>query len=523
VWTCHTASRLDLDHDAVMFRTRRTRAVAGLLLLLGLAGCGTTVPLADQRAAGNASGLAGDGMSVDAGGAAAGAAAGTGGAGAVAGSPGSGASGSTGAATTGTSGTSGTSVAAGTTGTAAGGVTSGPVDATPVRVAVFYLNGGNQVLSAAFPGSSVSFGDGKREATAVINDVNARGGAGGRKIAPRFVPVEATDANNTGLQKACQGAVQDYQPVAIFAMFNLAEGLSSCARKNGVLIIDVALGAGDDKLYADARDIAFSPSQMSRNAEQELVLGLARQADRLPTGKPVGLLVQGDDPSYERVAKTTIEPLLTSYGVPFITQSISTGADTNGINAAILKFASSDVDTVVFSLGNGGIPEVLFMQSAEQQQYRPAYLMGDSTNTSFVGNQAPPEQIKRISGAGTYPLANVAANQYPSSPGEKRCLALLNKEIGGYTDRGSSLTGTLYCEIVESFAYVAGKVPGKLTQSAWAQAYHALGSGYTPVTTFATRFLPGRQDGASGYRTFGYGASCSCITYTSPVRATPGR
>jgi hypothetical protein len=493
-----------------------SRRVAALLLLVALTGCGTTVPLAQQQlgSAGTADGLTPGGSSAVAPGTAGAVAGGTTGAGVV-GSTGTpvGSVGTPGGTTTG----GGAVPGRGTTGSTADRAR----DTSPVTVAVFHLNGGNQALSAAFPGSSVSFGDGKREATVIINDVNARGGAGGRKIIPKFVPVEAADAGNTGLQKACQGAVQDYKPLAIFAMFNLAEGLASCAKKYGVLIVDVALGAGDDKLYADARDIAFSPSQISRDAEQKLVLGLARQAGQLPSGKPVGILVQGDDPSYGRVAKGTIEPLLTSYGVPFITQSISTGADTNGINAAILKFASSNVDTVVFSVGNGGIPEVLFMQSAEQQQYRPAYLMGDSTNTSFVGGSAPANQIKRIAGAGTYPLANVRADQYPSSPGEKRCLTLLNKEIGGYNNRASSLTGTLYCEMAESFAFVAGAVPGKLTVAAWAAAYHQLGSSYQAVTTFGTRFVPGRMDGASAYRTLGYGASCSCITYTSPVRAIP--
>ncbi|MCU1594537.1 MAG: hypothetical protein JWO12_1929 [Frankiales bacterium] len=385
-------------------------------------------------------------------------------------------------------------------------------------MAILYLNGGNAAISSAFPGSSVSFGDGKKEAQAVVDDLNAKGGIRGRKLQPHFVPVNAQDSNDVGLQKACQGAVQDYHPIVIFSMFNLAEGLSVCAKKYGVLLLDVALGAGDDQLYTDAPDIAFSPTQITRNREQTLVLGLAHAAGQLKSGKTVGILVQGDDPLYDRVSKRTIEPLLKSYGVTPLVQTISSGADTNGINAAILKFSSSNVDTVVFSLGNGGIPEVLFMQSAEQQQYRPAYLMGDSTDTNFVGGSAPPNQIKRISGAGTYPLANVRSDQYPSSVGEKACLALMNKAIGGYNDRYTSLTATLYCELGKVFAFVGNTVTGSLTPASWAAAYHRLGTQYQPVTTFGTDFVPRRTDGARGYRTLAYGASCSCITYTSPVR-----
>ncbi len=413
---------------------------------------------------------------------------------------------------------------AGSTGDVQGSVpgtaVGGAQDLTPIKVGVFYLEGGNKLISSAFPGSSVSFGDGKREATAVINDINGHGGAAGRKLVPSWIPVQATD-NDTQRQQRCIGAVQDAHPVALMAIFNLTAGLSACVQKSNVLLIDVALGAGDEQLYKQAKDHAFSPSQITRDAEQKLVLGLAHAAGKLPAGKTVGLVSQGDDPMYPRVIRNTVIPLLRSWGVPYDEQTLSSGSDTNGMSAAILKFKADNVDTVVFSLGSGGIPEVLFMQAAEQSQFRPAYLMGDSTDTNFVGSQAPPNQIKRISGAGTYPLANVRADQLPSSPSEKKCLALMNKEIGGYTNRYSSLTGTLYCEIIQSFAFVASRVVGPVTPTSWAAAFHALGRAYAPVTTFSTSFLPGRPDGASSYRTLGYGAACRCITYTSPARVIP--
>jgi ABC-type branched-subunit amino acid transport system substrate-binding protein len=389
-----------------------------------------------------------------------------------------------------------------------------------VKVGVFYLNGGNQVISSAFPGSSVSFGDGKKEAQAIIDDINAHGGAGGRRLVPSWIAIQATDSD-ANRQAACLGAVQDAHPVALFAIFNLTAGLAKCVEQANTLMIDVALGAGDEDLYKQAKNLAFSPSQITRDAEQKLVLGLAHAQGKLPAGKPVGIVAQGDDPMYPRVVHNTIEPLLRSWGVPYSEQIVSSGSDTQGMSSAILKFQQEHVDTVVFSFGSGGIPEVLFMQAADQQQFRPAYLMGDSTDTNFVGQEAPAAQIKRISGAGTYPLANVRADQYPSPPTERHCLDVLNKAIGGYSNRYSSLTGTLYCEIMYSFAFVAGHVQGPVTSAGWAQAYHALGSAYTPVTSFTTRFLPGRPDGASSYRELGFGASCSCITYTSPIRPIP--
>jgi hypothetical protein len=480
-----------------------------VLACLSLAACGTTVPLSQQARAGAGTGsdvVSGEGSIPTDGSTSPVGTTTDPGTGAVSVPGGGSSSGTTGSGSVG---------AAPTTGTA-----SAAINTAPLTVGVFYLNGGNQLLSTAFPGSSVSFGDGKREAQTIIDDVNARKLAGGHKLVPVWIPVQATD-NDDARQQACLGAVQDHHPVALFSMFNLTQGLSQCVKKANTLLIDVALGAGDEQLYATAKNLAFSPSQITRDAEQKLVLGLAHADGRIKAGKPVGILTQGDDPMYPRVVHSTIEPLLKSWGIPFETQVLSSGSDTSGMSAAVLKFQGSNVDSVVFSLGSGGIPEVLFMQAADQQQYRPAYLMGDSTDTNFVGSQAPAAQIKRISGAGTYPLANVRADQYPSSPAEKKCLDLLNKKIGGYPNRYSSLTGTLYCEIIQSFAHVVSRVQGVVTSAAWSAAFHAAGNSYVPVTTFSARFLPGRPDGASSYRALGYGAACSCVTYTSPLRSVP--
>ncbi len=503
-----------------------SRYVRSAVLLATLVGCGTTVPVSQQ----GSYGTSGDSSLVGGSSTTGGSAGGTNG---VGGSTGGGATGGSGAGTGGSSPTglgTGTTTGPGTTGTGgAGGSSSGPIGGTtgpvvsnsaPLKVGVFYLNGGNQLISSAFPGSSVSFGDGKREATAIIDDINKRHLAGPHRIEPVWIAIEATD-NDAARQQKCLGAVQDNHPVALMAIFNLTEGLAKCVQQSNTLMIDVALGAGDEHLYAQAKNLAFSPSQMTRDAEQKLVLTLAHQQGKLPAGKTVGLIDQADDPMYPRVMRNTVIPLLRSWGVPYIEQSLSSGSDTSGMNNAVLKFKTSNVDTVVFSLGSGGIPEVLFMQSADQQQFRPAYLMGDSTDTNFVGSQAPDAQIKRIWGAGTYPLANVQADQYPSSANEKKCLTVLNNAIGGYSSRYSSLTGTLYCEILYSFAFVAERTAGAVSSSAWSQTFHGLGSTYSPVTTFSTTFRPGRPDGASSYRQLGYSAGCNCITYTSAVRRVP--
>jgi ABC-type branched-subunit amino acid transport system substrate-binding protein len=387
-------------------------------------------------------------------------------------------------------------------------------------VAFFYLQGGNQVLSSAFPGSSVSFGNGQAEAQAVVNDVNDHGGVNGRKLAPYFVAVQATAASDADLEQDCKAAVDDDHPLVILSMFNLGTDEASCAAQTHTLVIVVALGAGDKVVYEQGQNYAFTPSQLSRDAESVLLLTLAHNQNRISPATKVGILSESDDPMYDRVATSTMAPLLKSWKVPYV-QADFDPSQLSEISAAVLQFKTDGVSTVIFSCGSGGIPEVLFMQAAAQQGYTPKYLMGDSTDPSFVASAAPRAQASNIWGAGTMPLADVTTSQYPTTPTEQHCLNVMNSSFGaGYSNRGSSLTATLYCELVYSFVSVAEKVQGPLSAASWVAAYRTFGTGYTPVTTFGTDFA-GNDFSASEYRELAWNGTCSCISYTSPIRPIP--
>lgn len=416
-----------------------------------------------------------------------------------------------------------TGAAANTPGPIGGDDTGGDPSATDeVRVAILHLNGGNGVINAAFPGSSVSFGDGKREAQAVIDDVNAHGGINGRKLKPFFGEIQATDGD-AERGAACQGLVQDARPMVILSMFNVGEGLVACATKANIPLLTVAAGAGDDYLNKIAKNISFTPTQISRDLEQRLVLGLAHAQGKLSQETVVGVVSQSDDPVFERVVEGTIEPLLESWGVPYVKATLSSATDNSGISNAVLKFKSSNVSKVVFSLGSGGVPDALFMQNAETQLFRPSYLMGDSTGTNFVAGTAPEQQAQNIWGAGTYPLVNVAASQYPTTSREKHCLAVENASFGGqYKDRATSLTSTMYCELIYGYTHIAKTVTGTLDATSWVNAYRGIGTAYPAITTFGSNLTAARNDNASMYRELAWSNACSCITYTSPARRIPG-
>jgi hypothetical protein len=485
------------------------------LLCLVVTACGTTVPMSQQQQVGGP-----------------GAASTTGGLDGLTGTTGSTPGGTTGGALGGTSGSTGLSgTTSGSGGTATGGTTGavgssgsssgtsgGAVankDRTPIRVGFEIIKGGNAAVSAAF-GTPVNFGDGKLEVNAIVRDLNKRGGIGGRPIVPVFGELNVAEGD-AGRDTACRQMTEDGKVSFILTVVNVSQAFVACAAKHGVPVVNASFGSGDEDLYKQYGDFLFSPSLININRELRLVLDSLKETKRISPAVKTGVLIDGTDPQFPRVYNRTVKPILDRWGVPHVPYTVASEAD---VSSAILRFQQEGVKLVVF-IAPSGILEVLFMNAAEQQLYRPAYGVGDSVDPWFVADAAPENQVKGMSGAGSLPLSNVATPQYPTTPREKKCLDLIRQAGENNAERHSSITATVYCEVVYAFAAVGQRVSGKLTAAAFRAAYPTVGTSYAPVTTFAIDFANGRHDNAGAYRLLAYSTACSCMVYTSGVRPLP--
>lgn len=408
----------------------------------------------------------------------------------------------------------GSSAEAGAGPVTAAGAPGQPRDQTPVVVGFELIKGGNEFIGAAF-GTPINFGDGRTEVMAVVKDINARGGVGGRKIQPVFAEWNAA-GGDPAREQDCAKLIDDGKAQFIVTVINISSTFVACAAKRGVPVINSSLGAGDEQLYRDFGKFFFSPGMVNLDRESKLLLESLAARKLISPKEKVGVVIDGRDPMYQRVFKNTEEPTLKRLKIPYISYTVINEGD---VNNAVLRFSSENVKQVVFIAPNG-IIEILFMQAAEQQRFRPMYGMGDSSSAWFVSSTAPREQVRGIQGVGSLPLANVAAPQYPTTPREQRCLDLIRKEGENNADRHSSITATVYCEATYAFAHVGALVQGKLTADAFAAAYPTAGKTYLPLTTFATDLSRG-NDSATQYRTLGWSDDCTCVRYLSgpmPIR-----
>jgi ABC-type branched-subunit amino acid transport system substrate-binding protein len=426
-------------------------------------------------------------------------------------------------------GTSGTATTPGTTGPtgAPGGAavgtgptagTTGPLgsrDKSPVTIGFELIQGGNQFIASGF-GTPVNFGDGRREVMAIVGDINAHGGINGHPIKPVFAEWNAA-TRDTGRQADCGALIDDGHAQFIITVININSALLECTARHGVPLVNASIGAGDDELYRKYGANFYSPALMSLNRESELLLRRLAERKVISRGNKVGVVIDGTDPQYTRVMKETEEPTFKALGIPYTSYTVATQADVNG---AVLRMKADGAKQVVFIAPNGIIAS-LFMQSAEQQQYRPTYGMGDSTSAWFAAEAAPPNQVRGFQGIGSLPLSNVEVRQFPTTAGEKACLDLIAKAGERNTDRHSSITATVYCEGIYAWAAVARKVSGPITQAAWRAAYPLVGATYRPITTFSTDFGNHQHGNVRQYRDLGWSSACSCVRYTSGLMPVP--
>lgn len=485
----------------------RTALVAGLLALMAsLTACGSTVPAAQQAAAG-------DGLSqvqpTDGAGASA-----TQGPSSTALAPGSRPTG--GSAPVASSATAPT----GSLATAVAGAKTGPV-----QVGFLVTKCGNcDLLGSGYNAPTHS------EQTileALVRDQNARGGFLGHKIVPVF-GVEDTAANDvqTMMQSICSTFTQDHHVVAVLgAGFSFQEILAKCLAKAGILTIDATRSTG----LPDDVDLAKYPGWVLANEPSANGYALSALtsavADGWVTPKTQLGFLNFSCPETDRAWKKTILPYLAAnHLTPKVVSTLSCpsgagdlGAAAQGVAAAELKMHANGVDTVVTT----DIPLVVFAEAAESQGWRPKYVATEGA-AAYQTLLATAQQ-KNIHSAGWEPTYDLdSRHQLPLTTTGKNCLAALKR--GGMGNPSVS-EHVLYFSLCGGFQlYLQGVTKAQaLTPSLVLQAVEVLGSSFvSPMLLGERTLLSSRQHTAPvSYRSLAFADSCACFLYQGPMRPLP--
>ena len=498
-----------------MARPLSRRLLAPVLGFL-LAACGSTV---QSGAVGTTAGSGGDELSVGS------SATGTTSTSSLRGNAG-GAVGSTGGTSTGTSvvpGSGGSSVSptsGGQVPTAGGGIAK-TGHLPPIQIGTYYLNGGNAALAAAGFGGLV-IPDNKPVFDAFVKYANAHGGLGGRRIVPVYYKYSEGQDPHAQDAAACATFTQDHHVYLVIGGINSGAGeLLPCLAQHNVPLIGAAT-QGDERFFAQYHSYAYEPDELNLTAGLRLLVANLKSRGYLDTVHKVGV-VQYPGAIYDHAIDDGLIPALKSVGLK-VNDRVATSSTTDnsaiasGATNAELRFSSDGVDLVLF-VTPGGAAETYFMSDAQAQSYKPKYGIWSADSPYVLATTAPKNQLAGSVGVGYLPGLDVAAAQDPTAqtPAGKACLAL-GKRMGlDESGLGNALIRTS-CDVFFTLQRVMSANGATTSTAAFEQAINAIGSSYTPASTFAIRWTAGHHDAAAGYRSLAYQTGCSCFAYVGGTK-----
>lgn len=381
--------------------------------------------------------------------------------------------------------------------------------------------------AATFGALGVGSEQGAREqyVRAVVDHLNATGGAAGRKI--ELVLHITSDTNGTfdaQGQAACTHFTED---TPVFAAGSMVSGglptLVSCMSGRGFPIVTEAQESYDDTDFRRNPHL-YAPAKVSGTRWRVWIDDLHRAG--YFRGGRIGL-IRFDTAKGKRITDGVVKPALAAHGLRAVEEAVLTppssvaGLSSTAASAsnAILRFQSQRVDRALF-VATFGVAPFFWMPAAESQGYRPRYGMTSDEFLDFTKENVPAAQLRGARGIGWWPIRDVAGPQDPKGrPGEAPCRAAFKKAGLTFPDRLSEGYALGDCALLLFMKRTADRA-FDLTPDGFAAAVKGFARSYPNTTTFGTD-LTRRRDGANAFRSLAFADDCGCWRYLGGTRTVP--
>lgn len=377
-------------------------------------------------------------------------------------------------------------------------------------------------------------GDYRAAAEAVVEDINARGGVLGQRVA--LVPYEDETARSVqnpvaAAQRACTFFTEDERvDVAISAVSTInIPVLYECMAQHDTPVVIV-----DANPHSVALEFQPFASYLYHPATIAIERLAPRWVDRLAarryfTGWDVDRGSAGSAPVKVGVLhQTGNEPYAAALSASFARHGVG-----RPLVMTYSKFedAAQYMGSYVFQMRDRGVTHVfvdkpvttmLFMVAADKQRYRPRYGLATS-NGPVVGleqqDAVPREQLRGALGVGYVPLADAsdATGWFVTADSPaRRCERIANAASVAADTTMARLYQHLMCDslwLLERGFEVGGSFDTAALRRGVESAQVVRGA-----STVQIRLQPGRHDGAGSFRDLAYESDCDCFRYSGPDR-----
>lgn len=369
--------------------------------------------------------------------------------------------------------------------------------------------------------ASGSLGDQEAMTKAVMGDINAQGGVLGRKLVPVFHDVKTTETSTNppaAAQTACAAFTQDTHVAAALELVLDSRDFAACMIKRRTFVVSSGL-TFTDKTYVKGLSPYFF--RLASPLEENLVptylarltaLGYFSPWDTVngrPGNSRVGVgLFHVDEPAPTR-AFHDIATRLQALG--YKVTSYAYGRQDASYQSAVLRFQSAGVTHVI---GDNASYAQLMVQ-AQSQHYYPRYGMTSYNGGGVLLQQvAPAAELAGALGVGWAPSVDVDGAHDPGStgPAYNRCLASMHRHQVDVSTRAALANALGICDglqvLVQSMRAGRGFDGPHITAGRATFSFEA-------TATFSGSHNDGSIAIPTAVRDYGYLANCSCFAYLS--------
>lgn len=451
-------------------------------------------------------------------------------------------SGAGGSPSRGTSGAGGSAsgAAGGTSGSSDGLTASAPgVTATTIKVGLIYDKSAG-TTNAAMGFSGIGQPNFRRDYDALIADVNKRGGVLGRKLEPVYFTFDTAGADaSVNIPEIEQRACTTFTENRVFVAFYVGgPNFTRCMDK--INVVRVGSGDVDQKLLDASKYLIVLAVTLDRAAgfvtDQLATMGYydkGKGADPgLKKGGKIGIL-RYDQPQYAEGAKV-LRAHLEQLGYK-VTDEIAVrqessvndiGDETNQIRAAALQMKSDGITHVQFVSDGRAYMELIFMQNAEKQLYRPRYGLaswdgGQALATLLGGGSDANNQLSASLQVGWFPIFDLERASYSGPTASKafqRCIKVLEDAgetfSSGDPTRNKEAIVTNACDSFNYFVAAASAAGADLNPDSFMQGTKRI-EGLDSASTYIFSTAQ-RRDAFGGVKHASWLTECTCFRPLEP-------
>ena len=366
-----------------------------------------------------------------------------------------------------------------------------------------------------------SGGDFSEANKAAVEAVNETGGIAGRTVEPveffyNIANVTTASGRQQENQRACAHWTEDNQVFAFAGQIGTEEVLVECAARTrtpwivGGYHVPVSQSRFDSMSPYWYRPPGFVTDRRERAVARFLL------DHGFFDGAVVGLMIE-DKPMTREGVERGMKPVLAAAGIETVDIHYPDMIESPW-STYVLQLQTEGVTHVVWSAMSSPFPAPLLMlRAAEDQGYRPQWGVGtDTWPSALVLYNAPVEQMANTRGMGWQPVYDVG-DVSEQSETARLCSEAMTRR-GQPTDNW----GYNQCESL-FFLQAAFRQAGVVSPEGLAAGVGKLGDGYPSTMTIggATRFAPGRHDGAALVREVVFDREAGQFAYTGGAEPVP--